>query len=212
MKRIRVGGTGEIVEKKSRFIAQVFDVGTEEEATEYINNIKKKYWDARHNCWALVIGNNNELQRFSDDGEPGGTAGKPILEVLDRSGVRNCLIVVTRYFGGTLLGTGGLVRAYQASAKAGLEASSIMEVHSGKKVAVDINYNNVGKMQYICSELDIPVLATEYGADVHMELMVNDDIYGMFAKKVTESFSGTVEPEDMGQCDYGLVGREVAIL
>ena len=123
MKRIRNGGSGEIVEKKSRFIANVFSVDDEETAVRYINEVKKKYWDARHNCSAYVIGDKNELQRFSDDGEPSGTAGKPILEIIDKSGVHNCLIVVTRYFGGTLLGTGGLIRAYQASAKAGLDAS-----------------------------------------------------------------------------------------
>ncbi len=212
MKRVRVGGTGEIVEKKSRFIAHVFDVDSEEKATEYINNIKKQYWDARHNCWALVAGENNELKRFSDDGEPGGTAGKPILEVIERSCVQNCLVVVTRYFGGTLLGTGGLVRAYQASAKAGLEASEIMDVFSGHRLRVDVSYNNIGKLQYICSELDISVLDTEYGADVSVDLIVNHEIYGIFTKKVTEAFSGTVEPKDQGACAYGLAGKEIVLL
>ncbi len=212
MKRIKCGGSGEIVEKKSRFIANVFDVGSEEEAVEYINNVKKKFWDARHNCWAFVVGENNELQRFSDDGEPSGTAGKPILEVLDRSGIRNCLIVVTRYFGGTLLGTGGLVRAYQASAKAGLEASQIMEVFSGKRFVCDISYNNVGKMQYICAELEIAVTDTQYGADVHMEFIVRLDLCDTFVKKVTESFSGAVQTEELGVCQFALSGKDVEII
>ena len=102
---IKEGGQGEIVEKKSRFIATVLPIDTEEEALQYIEKIKKKYWDARHNCFAFVIGSNNEIQRFSDDGEPQGTAGKPILETLLNENLHNTLIVVTRYFGGTLLGT-----------------------------------------------------------------------------------------------------------
>ncbi len=211
MKRVKIGGTDEIIEKKSRFIAHVFDVDSEEKATEYINDIKKKYWDARHNCWAFIVGANNELQRFSDDGEPGGTAGKPILEVIDRSDVHNCLIVVTRYFGGTLLGTGGLVRAYQAAAKAGLEASGIVDVYKGHKVSVKVDYNYIGKLQYICGELDIPILDTEYGADVRMELMVKEETYGAFIKKVTESFSGAVEPDDMGAYEYGFMDKELII-
>ena len=131
MKRLRKSGTGEIVEKKSRFIANVFDITDEEMAISIINEVKKKYWDARHNCSAFVIGDNNEIQRFSDDGEPSGTAGKPMLEILLKSDVRNCLVVVTRYFGGTLLGTGGLIRAYQAATKEGIDASEIMEVFDG---------------------------------------------------------------------------------
>ena len=102
-------GEGEIVEKKSRFIAHVLPVEEEEQALEKIEQIKKQYWDARHNCYAYVIGKKQELQRFSDDGEPSGTAGKPILEVLLGEEIHNALVVVTRYFGGTLLGTGGLV-------------------------------------------------------------------------------------------------------
>lgn len=117
------GGEGEITEKKSRFIAHVLPVESEEEALLQIENIKKKYWDARHNCFAFIMGKNNEIQRFSDDGEPQGTAGKPILEVLMGENLRNTLIVVTRYFGGTLLGTGGLVRAYGLSSKEGLKRS-----------------------------------------------------------------------------------------
>ena len=113
------GGRGEIVEKKSRFIAHVQAVETVEEAQEFIEAVKKKYWDARHNCSAFSVGEQNPLTRCSDDGEPGGTAGKPILEVIQGSGICNIAIVVTRYFGGTLLGTGGLVRAYTEAAKAG---------------------------------------------------------------------------------------------
>ena len=109
MKIIYKEGKGEIEEKKSRFIAHVYPVQSEEQAVSYINEVKKKYWDARHNCYAYVLGEDAGFQRFSDDGEPQGTAGKPILDIIMKSGIYNCLIIVTRYFGGTLLGTGGLI-------------------------------------------------------------------------------------------------------
>ena len=119
-KAVYQGGEGEIVEKKSRFIATVIPAGSEEEVLAFIESVRKKYWDARHHCFAYVIGERNELQRCSDDGEPSGTAGKPMLEVLLGEEIHNVAVVVTRYFGGTLLGTGGLVRAYSAATKQGL--------------------------------------------------------------------------------------------
>ena len=119
------GGEDEIVEKKSRFIATVVPVNTEEEALEFVEKTRKKYWDARHNCFAYIIGERGQLQRCSDDGEPNGTAGKPMLDVLLGNELRNVAVVVTRYFGGTLLGTGGLVRAYSGAVKAGLDADGI---------------------------------------------------------------------------------------
>ena len=128
---VEQGGIGEIEEKKSRFIANVSPAGTEEEALAFIEAMKKKYWDARHNCYAYVLGERGELVRFSDDGEPSGTAGKPILEVLLGMEVRNLVVVVTRYFGGTLLGTGGLVRAYTQAAQAGMAASVIRTMRYG---------------------------------------------------------------------------------
>ena len=121
------GGEGEIVEKKSRFIATVRPIETEEEAVAFVNEMKKKYWDARHNCSAFVIGSRQEVTRCSDDGEPAQTAGRPMLDVLLREGITNVAVVVTRYFGGVLLGTGGLVRAYQSATQAGLAASKIIE-------------------------------------------------------------------------------------
>ena len=115
------GAEAELVEKKSRFIATVRPVSSEEEAIAFIDEMKKKYYDARHNCSAFIIGSNAQMTRSSDDGEPSGTAGKPMLEVLLGSGIRNIAAVVTRYFGGTLLGTGGLVRAYSGVLKEALE-------------------------------------------------------------------------------------------
>ena len=130
-KTVYEGGTAEVVEKKSRFIATVFAVSTEEAALGHIEEMRKKYWDARHNCYAYVIGTKGEVQRFSDDGEPSQTAGKPMLDVLLGEEVRNVLVVVTRYFGGTLLGTGGLVRAYSKAAKDGLCNSTIITKFRG---------------------------------------------------------------------------------
>ena len=125
MNIILKNGSGEIEEKKSRFICHIFKIKSEEEAEEYITAVKKKYWDARHNCYAYVTGDKGQIQRFSDDGEPQGTAGKPMLDILNSYGLTDCLLVVTRYFGGVLLGTGGLIRAYQAAAKEGIKNSDI---------------------------------------------------------------------------------------
>lgn len=133
MKTVYAGGEGEIVEKKSRFIATVRPVSSEEEAVAFINEMKKKYWDARHNCSAFVIGDRQEISRCSDDGEPAQTAGRPILDVLLKEEIHNVCVVVTRYFGGTLLGTGGLVRAYQKATQTGLENSVIIDKQIGRK-------------------------------------------------------------------------------
>ena len=130
-KTIYEGGEGELVEKKSRIIATVRPVETEEEALAFIEEMKKKYWDARHNCYVYSVGMNREATRCSDDGEPSGTAGRPMLDVLLGAGIYNAAIVVTRYFGGVLLGTGGLVRAYSGAVQAGLAASTVIEKHHG---------------------------------------------------------------------------------
>ena len=147
------GGEGEIVEKKSRFIATVQPVHSEEEAQEFIADIKKKYWDARHNCFAYVIGDRHELARFSDDGEPGGTAGKPMLDVLMGEDIHNVAVVVTRYFGGIKLGTGGLVRAYTSSAKLGLEAAGICDVCRRSVLTYALDYTYLAKLQNLAGSL-----------------------------------------------------------
>ena len=154
-KCIYEGGQGEIEEKKSRFICHVKPVETEEEATAFINAKKKEYWDARHNCYAYVIGENSEISKCSDNGEPSGTAGKPILEVINGAGVTNALIIVTRYFGGVLLGTGGLVRAYTQGCKIALKAAGIvrMELTSIRKCRV--SYPAWNMIQYAIRNLDV---------------------------------------------------------
>lgn len=194
------GKSAEIVEKKSRFIATLKPVESEEEATAFIEMMKKKYWDARHNCYAYVIGENNELQRFSDDGEPGGTAGKPMLEVLLGEGVHNVAVVVTRYFGGVLLGTGGLVRAYGRSTKAGLEASIIKERVKGYNVTMYTDYNGIGKIQYIMSNMGINIHNEEYTDKVTVHLTVRENSYNSLIKQITEATAGKTVIDEPEEC------------
>lgn len=141
-------GEAEIVEKKSRFIAHVRPVKSEAEAITYIESIKKQYWDARHNCSAFQIGDKNQIQRYNDDGEPGGTAGMPMLDVLRGRDIKDTIVVVTRYFGGTLLGTGGLVRAYSQSAKEGIKAAGLIERVLHNEIKITVDYTLSGKVQY----------------------------------------------------------------
>lgn len=168
------GGEDEIEEKKSRFIAQTFPVTSEEEALSFIGQVKKKHYDARHNCYAYVIGKNHEVQRFSDDGEPSGTAGKPILEILLKEDIHNGLIVVTRYFGGTLLGTGGLIRAYGRGAKAGIKASEIAEVRQGSLFQIGVAYTDLGKIEYFIRQEEILIMEQRYEEEVQIVLLLEE--------------------------------------
>lgn len=166
------GGEGEIVEKKSRFIGQIEPVNSEEEAYAFVEKIKKKHYDARHNCFAFSIGEKMPLLRFSDDGEPQGTAGKPILEVINGSGIHNICIVVTRYFGGTLLGTGGLVRAYGGAVKEGLANSVVIEKTYGTLLEIRTDYTGLGKIQYQLAQKGIDILDCIYAEDVCVQAPV----------------------------------------
>lgn len=184
------GGSGEITEKKSRFIATIHPVETEEEAVALIGEIKKKYWDASHNCSAYVLGKNQELMRCSDDGEPSQTAGKPMLDLLLKEELHNTCAVVTRYFGGTLLGTGGLVRAYQAALKAGLNSCTMIEKQYGKKYKVVTDYSGLGKLNYIAGQMDLALLDTEYTDVVTITLLLPPEQEKAFSKKLSEATSG----------------------
>ncbi len=192
------GGEGELVDKKSRFIATVCPVKQEAEAVAFIEEIRKKYWNASHNCTAFCIGRGNELTRCSDDGEPGGTAGRPMLDVLLGEGVHNVCVVVTRYFGGTLLGTGGLVRAYSGAVKEGLKNSVILNKRPGKKVSVTCDYNGLGKLQYIAGQMKLPVLDTEYTDQVVSRLMLPEEDADAFMKRLTEATGGKALIETLG--------------
>ena len=201
-KTVYRGGTAEIVEKKSRFIAHSAHVESEEEALAFIEQIKKQYWDARHNCHAFSVGVTNETARCSDDGEPAQTAGKPMLDVLMGQQLKNTVVVVTRYFGGTLLGTGGLVRAYSAAVQEGLKESLIIEKFLCRRVRMSMDYTMLGKMQYLAAKLNLMILDSLYTEGVEMQLLVPDTQYAAFIKEVTEASNGKVVPESEGLC-YG---------
>lgn len=180
----------EIVEKKSRFIATVRPVQSEEEAKRFIEEMKKKYWNATHNVFAYQIGEQNELQRFSDDGEPQGTAGMPVLSVLKGEDVKNTAIVVTRYFGGTLLGTGGLVRAYGRAAKEGLLTAGIVRLVRYRKYSVMAAYTDSGRVQYEILQEGYELLDTVYTERVEFIILAEVCRAEAFEKKMTEIFRG----------------------
>ena len=183
-------GQAEIVEKKSRFIANVKPIVSESDAVSYIESIKKEYWNARHNCYAYQLGENNQLQRYSDDGEPGGTAGMPILDVLRGRDIKNTIIVVTRYFGGTLLGTGGLVRAYSSAAKAGIEAAGLIECSLNTEVHITVDYTLSGKVQYEVLNKEHIIKDTLYTDKVEFIVQVNKALTDSFIEDITNITSG----------------------
>lgn len=187
------GGEGEIIEKKSRFIATVRKAESEEQAQLFIEEMKKKYWDARHNCSAYVIGQRGELTRCSDDGEPSQTAGRPMLEVLLGSGIRNVAVVVTRYFGGVLLGTGGLVRAYTQAVQEGLKNCQTGLMRPGILYLFETDYNGVGKILYLLSERGIALQKADYTDTVRLQAVVSQESAAALLKEITEATSGKTE-------------------
>ena len=201
------GGEGEIVEKKSRFIATVRKVETEEEAIAFIEEMKKKYWDARHNCSAFVIGSRGELTRCSDDGEPSGTAGRPMLEVLLGEGVRNIAVVVTRYFGGVLLGTGGLVRAYTQAVKEGLANCTVGTMVHGYEVLINTDYNGIGKVLYLLGQYGLEPMESDYGVDVTLQLQIEKQQAEKLKKELIEVTSGKIGWEILD--DFYFVQKEI---
>lgn len=196
------GGEGEIIEKKSRFIAICTPIRSEEDALGFIESVRKKYWDARHHCFAYVLGERNELMRCSDDGEPQGTAGKPILNVLLGSGVHDALIVVVRYFGGVLLGTGGLVRAYSEAAKEGLSSSVIITRIHGVKLEIQTEYTGLGKIQYVLGQRGIRILESEYTDSVRLEVLLEKEIKTQVCDEITEGTNGQAELHVLSECCF----------
>ena len=196
------GGQGEIMEKKSRFIADVRKVESEEEATAFIEEIKKKYWDARHHCSAFVIGQKGQLTRCSDDGEPSGTAGRPMLEVLLGEGICDIAVVVTRYFGGVLLGTGGLVRAYSAAVKEGLKNCVTGYRRLGTEIEVQTDYTGLGKLQYLLASRQISPIGEEYGADVKLRLLIPAEEAEDLRAELTDALNGRIGWEKLEERYY----------
>lgn len=198
------GGQGEYVEKKSRFIANIFPVKTEEEALQKIAEMKKKYYDARHNCFAYRVGEKNGIERSSDDGEPSGTAGRPMLEVLQGQGIQDVVVIVTRYFGGTLLGTGGLVRAYSTAVKNGLDSCVLLSEKVGYKLKIHTDYNYVGKIQYLARTRQLLELNSVYADTVEVTLLIPGEYREQIEKELVEQTAGKAGLEWLDEVRYGV--------
>lgn len=182
-KTIEKENSAEIVEKKSRFIANIYNVESKEEAEEKIKQIKKKYYDAKHHCFAFsIIEENGITQKSSDDGEPSGTAGAPILNIIKSNNLQNVVIIVTRYFGGILLGTGGLTRAYSEAAGKVVEQSELIQKEPGMEVELEIAYNDNEKFKYYCQKNNINIIKIEYTENILYKIELNEKEY----KKIEE--------------------------
>ncbi|MBO7401896.1 MAG: YigZ family protein [Lachnospiraceae bacterium] len=201
-KCIITGGTGEITEKKSRFIASVAPVSSEEEALAFIEEVRKANRTARHNCYAYTLGVDPALTRFSDDGEPAGTAGRPMLDCLLNEELHNTCVVVTRYFGGILLGTGGLVRAYTQAVKEGLAASGIATKLYGRRVLVKTDYSALAKLQRIAFDRQIPILSTDYTEEVLTTLFLRPGEEQSFTEKLLDQTQGKAVITPLEYCYY----------
>lgn len=174
-KTIQDNVTAEIEEKRSRFIANMFYVESTEEAENIIKQTRKKYYDARHNCYAYIVSEEQMIKKSSDDGEPSGTAGSPILNVIEKNSLCNVLIIVTRYFGGILLGAGGLVRAYTEAATNAVKNAVIVEQQEGFELEVSISYQDMEKFKYYCNQNNIKIVKNEYGENIKCLIEVTEE-------------------------------------
>ncbi|MBB6716680.1 YigZ family protein [Clostridium gasigenes] len=190
---IREFGEDEFIEKKSRFIGYAKRCETEDEAKAFVAEIKSKHKQARHNCFAYTVGENMGIQRYSDDGEPQGTAGIPILEVMKKSNVTDCAIVVTRYYGGILLGTGGLTRAYTKGSSIALKAGGVVEKIDGARLSFHMEYDMLGKIQYICGQNLWHIEEVEYSDKVIVHVLAEENQIEEIEKKMIEVSSGKIE-------------------
>lgn len=203
-------GTAEFVEKKSRFIGEIWPVSTEEEARQRVADVKKKYHDARHSCWCFLL--RDGTIRYSDDGEPQGTAGQPMLEVFSRAGITDCVCVVTRYFGGVLLGTGGLVRAYTRSAKDALDAAGITVERLWDRLLVPCSYGQFEKVRQETQWHGGVIEDTDYGADIMLTVLTPEGSTQAYLEGLTELSAGTIEGEKLEQVFRGVAVKEPAAI
>lgn len=194
-------GEHEIVIEKSRFICYINRAETEEEAVAFIQQIKKKHWDATHNCSAYLIGEHDQIQKANDDGEPSGTAGVPMLEVLKKKGVKDTVAVVTRYFGGIKLGAGGLVRAYGRAVTEGLNAAGIVERRLMRIMHVTIDYTWLGKVENELRSSVYTIKNTHYTDRVTFDVLVPEDTQLLFSEWVTELTNGRADIQG-GETEY----------
>ncbi len=188
----------EFIEKKSRFIGYVKPVKTQAEATEFINSIKSKHWDATHNVSAYVLKENN-IQRSSDDGEPSGTAGVPVLDVLLKEGLVDVCVVVTRYFGGTLLGAGGLIRAYSHGSKIAVESGNIITMAPCKILTVSVDYSFYDRMNIILADIGANIENSEFADKVNIEFSLKESLVDTLRAKLTEQSNGKYELNIIGE-------------
>lgn len=186
--------TAEITEKRSKFIAHVFHIESEAQAAEHIAAIRKEYWDARHNVYAYCL-RDGSIQKYSDDSEPHGTAGPPVLDAIIASGLTDVLVVVTRYFGGILLGTGGLVRAYTDSAAAGLSSAKKIEKRLNIISEMNCDYGDYGRLQTIIAAAEGEILSSEFMGDIALSIAIPSENWGSFCAKLEEAFSARIKAE-----------------
>lgn len=196
-------GEAELVEKRSRFIGHVWRVGDEAEALAHLNEMRQKHWDATHNVYAYII-RENGIMRYSDDGEPSGTSGMPTLNVFRQEEVQNVLCVITRYFGGVLLGAGGLVRAYSAAAKLALDAAGIDEMAQWREVLISCSYAQFERVKRLMGEFSAVTENSDFGTDVVIEALLREDQTDEFAAKLTDMTAGTALCESVGECFRGV--------
>lgn len=187
----------ETVIKRSRFIGRAYPVQSEEEAQEILEKVKKEYWDATHNCYAYAL--RSGPRRFSDDGEPQGTAGRPILEILEKEGITDCLLIVTRYFGGVLLGAGGLVRAYGKSAKEAAQAAEPVWMRPCTRAEFSCEYHQYGRLSALIPEAGGETIDTQFTSGVTVTFLLPEEALGRFQKLLSEASSGSIQMETLGQ-------------
>ena len=197
-KTLKAAAQDEFTEKRSRFIGYVCPVTTEQQALDFIAGIKSKHWDAKHNVYAYSLREGNTC-RYSDDGEPSGTAGMPVLSVIQKSGLTDCAVVVTRYFGGILLGGGGLVRAYSHAASIGIAAGGIITMRMCLICRLDCDYNQYGRLASLIPECGGNVSDTSFGEGVGISFRMTRENYSAFVPKLADATGGSVQPEILGE-------------
>ena len=195
--------SAEFTEQRSRFIAALYPVSSEQEAVELINARKQEFWDAKHNVYAYRLAEGN-IARFSDDGEPHSTAGKPTLDVLVGAELTNCLLITTRYFGGILLGTGGLVRAYSTAARLAIEQAKIVEIRDCVKYALKLDYSQYDKLNAFLKSKNTVVLSTDFSEQINIEIILPVKSSEAFCLELTDTFFGEISPQFIENCTFAL--------
>lgn len=190
---VKKQGYAEIIEKRSKFIANVYPVSSQAEANDIINKIKKQYYDAKHNVYAYIIEGSSLYSKYTDDGEPQGTAGLPIIDMLQKKELKNVLVIVTRYFGGILLGTGGLVRAYTEAAKQGIKNAEVIELKETKKIKFEIVYELKDKILFYLTKEEYEDKQIFYGEKVRIDINIPKDDEKIFLEKLIEITEGKID-------------------